>query len=123
VAARISSFPLIHPLVLDPQLWTSGEAGGAGGWTPKSLSFGRFGMQHVTSAQWLPPRGGPGSECMIVAGMSDGQLYLFKGATCVKAIAAHRPGPKSIQVRSSDQLVPVSAKALGKASGPDIWTG
>lgn len=80
-------------------MWSSNEAGGAGGWTSKSLSFGRFGMQHVTSAQWLPPRGGPGSECQIVAGMNDGQLYLFKGGTCVKAITAHRPGPKSIQVR------------------------
>ena len=29
----------------NPQMWTSAEAGGASGWTSKSLSFGRFGMQ------------------------------------------------------------------------------
>ena len=62
-----------HNSILYFQMWTSNEAGGAGGWTSKSLSFGRFGMQHVTSAQWLPPRDS-GGECMVVAGMNDGQV-------------------------------------------------
>ncbi|GAX82495.1 hypothetical protein CEUSTIGMA_g9922.t1 [Chlamydomonas eustigma] len=79
------------------KLWTCSVEGGAGTWTGKSLSVGRFDMQNVTSAQWLPPRSNSGNECMIVAGMGDGQLYLFKGGTCVKAIAAHRPGVKSVQ--------------------------
>ncbi len=54
--------------------------------------------QNVTSAQWLPPRSGT-TECMVVAGMGDGQIYMFKGGTCVKAIAAHRPGIKQVRRR------------------------
>ena len=30
-------------------------------------------LQHVTSAQWLPPRDS-GGDCMVVAGMNDGQV-------------------------------------------------
>ncbi len=40
-------------------------------------------MQHVTSAQWLPPKGA--SESMIVAGVADGSLYVFK----VRAVSTH----------------------------------
>ena len=37
---------------------------------------GKFPMQNVTSAQWLPPRSGP--ESLIVAGVADGSLYVFR---------------------------------------------
>lgn len=62
------------------KMWTRGEggAGGGGGWVAKQLSTGRLDMQNVHSAAWLPPRQEGGSECMVVAGMADGQLYLFK---------------------------------------------
>jgi microtubule-associated protein-like 6 len=48
------------------------------GWAGKPLSVGRLDMQHVHSAAWLPPRAEGSGECLIVAGMNDGQLYIFK---------------------------------------------
>jgi hypothetical protein len=47
------------------------------------LLAGKFPMQNVTSVQWLPPRSGP--ECLIVAGVADGSLYVFKVGTQGKA--------------------------------------
>ncbi|GFR42918.1 hypothetical protein Agub_g3918, partial [Astrephomene gubernaculifera] len=67
-----------------------------GQWAGKPLSTGRLDMQNVHSAAWLPPRGG-GEECLVVAGMGDGQLYVFKGSSAIKSIAAHARGPQSIQ--------------------------
>ncbi len=37
---------------------------------------GKYPMQNVTSAQWLPPRSG--TECLVVAGVADGSLFVFK---------------------------------------------
>lgn len=58
------------------KLWTADEKGSS--WSSKALSFGRLPMQNVTSVQWLPPRSNAGSECLIIGGMGDGQLYVFK---------------------------------------------
>lgn len=33
-------------------------------------------VQNVTSVQWLPPRSG--TECLIVAGVADGSLFVYK---------------------------------------------
>jgi hypothetical protein len=40
------------------------------------LCAGKLPMQNVTSVQWLPPRSG--SECLLVAGVADGSLYVYK---------------------------------------------
>ncbi|MEW5311518.1 MAG: hypothetical protein WDW38_003227 [Sanguina aurantia] len=68
------------------KLWTCTT----GQWSSKQLSVARLPMQHVHCAAWL-------SETLVVAGMSDGQLYIFKGNAAIRAIAAHRPGPSGIQ--------------------------
>lgn len=68
-----------------------------GRWTSKQLTMGRLPLQNVHSVKWLPPRVAGSGECTVVAGMNDGQLYVFKGATALKAIAAHAKGPQSIQ--------------------------
>ncbi len=59
------------------KMWTRAEGPG-GQWAAKSMTTGRLDMQNVHSAAWLPPRQEGGAECMVVAGMADGQLYLFK---------------------------------------------
>ncbi|GIL71076.1 hypothetical protein Vretimale_17844 [Volvox reticuliferus] len=76
------------------KMWARGDTGQ---WAAKQLTTGRLDMQNVHSAAWLPPRQEGGSECMVVAGMADGQLYLFKGTAAVKAIQAHAKGPQAIQ--------------------------
>lgn len=64
------------------KLWTCTT----GQWSSKQLSVARLPMQHVHCAAWL-------SETLVVAGMSDGQLYIFKvgvlGSPC--CIAHHTP--------------------------------
>ncbi|KAJ9506292.1 hypothetical protein QJQ45_013870, partial [Haematococcus lacustris] len=75
------------------KLWTCDAASTT--WASKQLSFGKLPMQNVTSAQWLPPRSG--SECLLVAGVADGSLYLYKGSAAIRCVAAHRPGPQVIQ--------------------------
>ncbi len=56
------------------KMWTSE----GGRWAPKQLTTGRLDMQNVHSAAWLPPRQEGSAECLVVAGMADGQLYIFK---------------------------------------------
>lgn len=56
------------------KLWVEG-AGGS--YTPTQLSFGKLPLQNVHSAAWLPPSG-PQKQCSLVAGMADGQIYVFK---------------------------------------------
>jgi len=75
------------------KLWTCEDPKGNSGWKSKQMSFGKLPMQNVTSAQWLPPRGGF-QECLIAAGMAEGNIYLFRGAVAIKAITAHRRGPQ-----------------------------
>ncbi|GLC69071.1 hypothetical protein PLESTF_000783800 [Pleodorina starrii] len=80
------------------KMWTRGDGPtGQGQWSAKQLSTGRLDMQNVHSAAWLPPRQEGGAECLVVAGMADGQLYVFKGITAIKSIQAHAKGPQSIQ--------------------------
>ncbi|KAG2422675.1 hypothetical protein HXX76_015839 [Chlamydomonas incerta] len=68
-----------------------------GNWAPKQLSTGRLDMQNVHSAAWLPPRQEGGGECLVVAGMADGQIYVFRGTAAIKAIPGHAKGPQTIQ--------------------------
>eukprot|EP00955_Chlamydomonas_euryale_P020726 219624-Chlamydomonas_euryale.AAC.2 len=102
----------VHPAA---QLWSGGDAGTS--WSSKPLSFGRLPMQNVTSAQWLPPRAS-GGEQLIVAGTDDGQLYVFKGLAAVKAIAAHRPGPK--QIMSDGHPAHNGVRGLRAAKGGSV---
>uniref|UniRef100_A0A383VWQ6 EML-like second beta-propeller domain-containing protein n=1 Tax=Tetradesmus obliquus TaxID=3088 RepID=A0A383VWQ6_TETOB len=89
---------------IEPQFATFGKkhlkvwkpAAPNGAWVATQLSFGKLPLQNVVSAAFLVPRG-PRKESILAAGMADGQVYLFKGTSPMSAIAAHRPGPKSIQ--------------------------
>lgn len=61
------------------------------------MAMGKLPLQNVHTVAWLPPRTHGSGECTVVAGMNDGQLYVFKGVTALKAIQAHAKGPQSIQ--------------------------
>lgn len=56
------------------KLW---QAGAAGAYMPTQLSFGKLPLQNVHSAAWLAPTG-PHKQCQLLAGMDDGQIYVFK---------------------------------------------
>ena len=55
------------------KVWSSQD----GKWTGTQMSMGRLPLQNITAAAWLPPRAGQ-TECMIAAGVADGQIYLLK---------------------------------------------
>lgn len=64
-------------------------------WVSKQLSFGKMPLQNICAAAFLPPVK-LSDECAIVAGTANGELYLFRGGSCLRSIAAHRPGPSVI---------------------------
>jgi microtubule-associated protein-like 6 len=57
------------------------QAGAAGSWVGTQLSFGKLPLQNVTAASWLPPSGSRG-DSLLLAGMADGQVYVFKVGRC-----------------------------------------
>lgn len=63
------------------KMWTREN----GNWAAKQLTTGRLDMQNVHSAAWLPPRQEGGGECLVVAGMADGQIYVFRVRAAAKA--------------------------------------
>lgn len=59
-------------------------------YTSKQLSFGRFDLQNVHSALFLPV-----SHSMVL-GLGRGDLLVFAGTAAVRSISAHRSGPQFI---------------------------
>ena len=53
------------------------QAGASGSWVGTQLSFGKLPLQNVTAACWLPPSGARG-DSLLLTGMADGQVYVFK---------------------------------------------
>ncbi|KAK9809912.1 hypothetical protein WJX72_001539 [[Myrmecia] bisecta] len=72
------------------KLWQMDDTGK---WQNSQLAFGRLPLQNVQSAVFLPPASGA-RECLLVTGMASGQLYIWKGGGCCRAVSAHRPGPQ-----------------------------
>lgn len=56
----------------------------------KQLSFGRFDLQNVHSAVFLP------ETHAMVLGLARGDLLVFSGTSAVRSISAHRSGPQFI---------------------------
>eukprot|EP00892_Ulva_mutabilis_P007281 jgi/Ulvmu1/4925/UM203_0004.1 len=63
---------------------------GGSTWACKQLSFGRFDLQNVHSAAFLPV------TYALVLGLARGDLLVFDGNVAVRSIAAHHPGPQYI---------------------------
>lgn len=59
-------------------------------WACKQLSFGRFDLQNVHSAVFLPV------THALVLGLARGDLLVFEGNVAVRSVAAHHPGPQYI---------------------------
>jgi len=70
------------------KLWA--QSGAVGAFTPTQLSFGKYDVQNVHSAAFLP-----GSHT-IALGVARGDILVFDGATAVRSIAAHKSGPQFI---------------------------
>jgi microtubule-associated protein-like 6 len=68
---------------LEPQFVTYGKkhvkvwAAVNGTWTGTQLSSGKLAVQNATAAAWLMPAG-QRAESLLVTGMADGQIYLWK---------------------------------------------
>ena len=59
-------------------------------WASKQLSFGRFDLQNVHSAVFLPV------SHALVLGLARGDLLVFDGNVATRSIPAHHPGPQYI---------------------------
>jgi echinoderm microtubule-associated protein-like 6 len=59
-------------------------------WAPSLLSFGKYDLQNVHSAAFLP------SSRALVLGLARGDLLVIEGTQAVRSIAAHQPGPQII---------------------------
>ena len=62
----------------------------SGSFQATQLSFGRFDLQNVHSAAFLP------ISHTLVLGLARGDIIIFDGTTATKSIAAHSPGPQFI---------------------------
>lgn len=77
------------------KLWTAQPVAGVGKassttWAPFLLSFGRYDLQNVHSAAFLPV------TRALVLGLARGDLLVIEGTQAVRSIAAHQPGPQLI---------------------------
>ena len=72
------------------------------------MQFGRYEIQNVLAACFLPPPG-EGEACPVVTGVASGELFVWRGGSVVQAVRAHKPGPLAIQ--------PDGSKAHGGVRG------
>jgi hypothetical protein len=97
------------------KLWV---AAAGGSYTPTQLSFGKLPLQNVHSAAWLPPSR-PQKQCNLVAGMADGQIYVFKvrsrSQRSDSPAPARAPLPASSVLRAGQckESAPVGEQSLG----------
>lgn len=73
--------------------WTRQPAGSRGtgsAWTATQLSFGRYDVQNVHSAAFLPV------GHALAVGLAHGEIVVFEGTRAVRSIKAHACGPQFI---------------------------
>jgi hypothetical protein len=90
--------------------WQHDEKHASSAWASKQLSFGRFGLQNVHSAVFLPV------SHALVLGLARGDLLIFSGNCATCSIAAHRPGPQFIADDGSISHSGVRGLALHKGN-------
>ena len=75
------------------KLWTQQHPEGSGKqtiWQPHALSFGRFDVQNVHSAAFLP------KSNSIALGLARGEILVLENGHAVRSLVAHKAGPQII---------------------------
>jgi hypothetical protein len=105
------------------KLWVQQRPSAAGNrrsvpaWVPSLLSFGRFDLQNVNSAAFLP------KSHALALGLNGGEVLVVEGGQAVRSIVAHRPGPQLIVADGSRAYSGVRGMALHKDNSVLLTAG